>query len=350
MLDIPADLTLFAVLVAGFFGIGLPLITSRISLPRRVEFETVADASLTPQQSACFAPLDGQLSELGYRPAGNWRPTNMQGRALLRLYLSEADPAVILMNLLTSEVPGGDEQGMNYLEITTRYRDGSMLTTRNAEISDVLARLPEHTIRERRGLRDPGRLKRDHDLASEPHRVREPVFVRGDEFEASFHEFHEQWCAHQEACGLLRAVEDGRLRPTVRAGLRGIFNYLNPLADNFTPLRFALVLVLGLLVPAAGILWLGGPGAAAVSELAARTGVDAAVWRIGGLGVALMVSGIVIGTLFVSKSFIWSFLLTYVLLRLTGVVAFWPTLGLSVWSAMVADMVARRRVRGDRLA
>lgn len=350
MLQIPGDLTLFAIAVASFIAIGLPLITSRVSLPRNVEFEMVADSDLTPQQSDFFAGLDSKLSAVGYRASGNWRPTNMQGRALIRLYLSESDPAVILMNLLTSEIPGGDEQGMNYLEITTRFRDGSMVTTRNAEISDVMEPLPEHTIVERRGARDPARLKRDHDLACEPLRIREPVYLQADRFERSFHEYHERWCAHQVERGLLRPADGDRLRPTVRAGVRGILNFLNPLADNFTVRRFLLVLLLGLLVPAAGILWLDGPGASTIDELVRRSGLEAPLWRVGVLGVLLLVSALVIGKLFVAKSFIWSFLLTYVLLRLTGVTAFWPAVGLSVWAATAADWCGRRRGRRDRLA
>ena len=55
----------------------------------------------------------------------------MQGRALVRLYLSEVDPAIIMMNLLTSEVQSGQEHPMNYLEVMTRYQDGSILSTRN---------------------------------------------------------------------------------------------------------------------------------------------------------------------------------------------------------------------------
>ena len=107
-LNLPIDVVLFVVAVVGFFVVGLPLITNRVYLPKRVEFDEQADHDLTPSQTNYFAGLDPKLFELGYQPAGNFLPTNMQGRALVRLYLSEVDPALIMMNLLTSEVQGGE--------------------------------------------------------------------------------------------------------------------------------------------------------------------------------------------------------------------------------------------------
>lgn len=319
-MNLPIDLALFFVVLLGFFVIGLPLITSRVSVPKRVEFEDIPDHDLSPAQTAFFARLDPKLREVGYRPHGNRIPTNMQGRALVRLYLSDADPAIIMMNLLTSEVEGSGEHPMNYLEVMTRHDDGTILSTRNAEISDVLDVLPGHVIQERRGLRDPSSLKCAHDRKAEEFKIRGPIFSRADEFEQSFHEYHERWCSHQVNRGLLRteAGDEDRLRPTVKAGVRGITNFLNPFADNFTPLRLLLVATFGLAGPGAAILWLGGPGSPVVSRLSALTGLDPIWCLIACLGVVFTVAGAVVGSIFVSKAFIWSFLLTYVLLRILG--------------------------------
>ena len=95
-----------------------------------MEFEDVSDHDLSLAQTRSFASLDPLLHELGYRPMINKRPTNMQGRALIRTYFSDADPAIVMMNLMTSEVEGSAEQPMNYLEITTRYGDGTILSIR----------------------------------------------------------------------------------------------------------------------------------------------------------------------------------------------------------------------------
>ena len=206
-------------------------------------------------------------------------------------------------------------------------------------------------IQERRGLRDPASLKRAHDVKAEEFRIREPVFSRADEFEQAFHQYHERWCEHQVSRGLLRVVDgdEDRLRPTVKAGVRGIGNFLNPFADNFTPLRLLLVAIFGLLCPGAAILWLGGTGSPVVERLSTLTGLDPIWCLIACLGVVFTVAGAVVGSLFVGKAFIWSFLLTYVLLRILGPPGWVTTLTLSLWTGGVAGWAARMRERRSTL-
>jgi hypothetical protein len=348
---IPGDVAIFAAVVVAFFVVGLPLITSRVSVPTRVEFEDVSDHDLTPAQTRYFGALDPKMHEIGYRPTINRRPTNMQGRALIRTYFSDADPAIVMMNLMTSEIEGSLEQPMNYLEITTRYGDGTILSTRNAEISEVLEPVPGHIIQERRGLREPAGLKAEHDRKAEELLVRGPTYARPKDFEPVFHEFHERWCRHQVDRGLLVPVTDDpeRLRPTVKAGLRGIANYLNPLADNFTFPRFLTALLFGLVVPVLTILWLTGPGVFVISRLASATGFAPTTCVIACLAVMLTVVGVVIGLIFVTKAFIWCFLLIYVLLRLVGPTGIGATFGLSLWTGVVADWAAKRRQNRQKL-
>jgi hypothetical protein len=348
---IPGDVAIFGIAVLAFFVVGLPLITSRVSVPTRVAFEEIPENDLTPAQSRYFGDLDPKLHELGYRPTTNRRPTNMQGRALIRTYFSDADPAVVMMNLLTSEVEGSIEQPMNYLEITTRYGDGTILSTRNAEISEVLEPVPGHVIQERRGLREPGPLKAAHDQKADEFLVHGPTFSQPEDFEPVFHEFHERWCRHQIDRGLLVPLTDDpdRLRPTVKAGLRGIANYLNPLADNFTFPRFLTALLFGLVVPVLTILWLTGPGAFVIAWLASATGFAPTTCVIACLAIVLSVVGVVVGMIFVTKAFIWCFLLTYVLLRLVGPTGIGATLGLSLWTGVVADWAAKRRQNRQKL-
>lgn len=349
--NIPADIAIFAVVVLGFFAVGLPTITSKVFVPRRVQFECVADHELTPAQTNYFARLDPKLLELGYRPMGNRVPTNMQGGALLRLYLSDADPAMILMNLLASEVEGARKHAMNYLEIVTRYADGTVLSTRNAELSEVLDILPEHIIQERRGIREPSKLKSAHDRKAEDLRLRGPLFTRADEFEEKFHDHHERWCRHQIDRGLLTEVPDDkeRLRPTIKAGLRGIANFLNPYADNFTPLRLLLSLIFGLAVPAAAVLWLSAPGSRLIEWMSQATPLDPATCLVACLFLVATFVGIVIGMLFTGKAFIWSFLLTYVLLRIMVPLGLGVLVALGLWTGVVAHWTARWRERRQTL-
>jgi len=348
---IPADVAFFGIVVAAFFVVGLPLITRRISVPTRVEFEEVPDHELTPAQSLYFGGLDPKLLDLGYRPTINRRPINMQCRALIRTYCSEVDPAIVMMNLMTSEMEGSPEQPMNYLEIVTRYGDGTILSTRNAEISEVLEAVPGHIIQERRGTREPEALKAAHDRKAEELLTHGPTYSRPEDFEPAFHEFHERWCRHQIDRGLLvpREGYPDRLRPTAKAGLRGIANYLNPLADNFTLPRLLAALVFGLIVPVVSILWLSGPGVSVVTRLAAATGLAPLTCVIACLAVMLTLVGVVVGLIFIAKAFIWCFLLTYVILRLVGPIGVGATFALSLWTGVVADWAARRRQNRQKL-
>lgn len=348
----PLDVTLFLAVVLGFFVIGLPVITRSVSVPRKVEFEDVAEADLSIGQARYFAGLDEKLSDLGYRPVGDRRTTNMQGRALLRTYMNAADPAIIMMTFLTSEVRGSGAHPMNYLEIITRFGDGAILSTRNAEISDVLKALPGHTIQNLRGCGDPATLKEAHDRKAGEMLHRGPVFSRPEEFERVFDDFHERWCLHQIQNGLLVPRVDAPecLRPTVKAGLRGIANFLNPLADNFTLTRFFLALVLGLAVPVAVLTWLEGPGTEQIAQAALATGLAPATLMLVCLGVVISGVGATVGLLFVGKNFIWSFLLTYVVLRLLGPQTLPATVILSLWSGVVATWTAGRRERKQLLA
>ena len=63
----------------------------------------------------------------------------------------------------------------------------------------------------------------------------------------------------------------------------------------------------------------------------------------------LTIVGAVVGLLFVTKAFIWCFLLTYVLLRLVGPTGLGATFGLSLWTGLVADWAGRRKQRRQKL-
>ncbi|MCU0233731.1 MAG: hypothetical protein MUE90_06845 [Thermoanaerobaculales bacterium] len=348
----PTDIEMFLTAVAGLLVVGLPLIMFRVSVPRRVAFEVLAEHELTSAQARLFTRLDAELLELGYRPAGNRRTANMQGRALIRTYLSAADPAVVMMNLMASGVEGAGEHPMNYLEIVTSYQDGTTLATRNAEISDVLETLPGHLIQERKGLRSAAKLKAEHDRKAAELLVHGPLHMRPEDFERVFDEFHQRWCEHQIGRGLLTPVDNDptRLRPTVKAGLRGIANFLNPLADNFSWPRLAAGLLVGIALPTAAGLWLAGPGGAQVERLAAATGLSPLHCTLAGFALLLTLTGAVVGWLFTGKAFVWSFLLCYLPLRLVAPLAIGATAILSLWAGVVAGWAAARRERRALLA
>jgi hypothetical protein len=351
MWDVPWDVGLFGAVALAFFAVGLPLITRRVSVPRKIDFENLSGQDLTREQTKYFEDLDPTLVEMGYRTVGDRRTLNIQGRALIRTYMCDADPAIIMMNLMTAETAGAGEHPMNYLEIVTRYADGTILSTRNAEISDVLEALPEHIIQERKGVRHPAKLKLEHDERANSLLIHGPLYSRPDEFEIAFDDFHERWCLHQIDRGLLvpRSDDPQRLRPTVKAGLRGIANFLNPMADNFTLPRFLLAVVLGAVLPVATLLWLGGPGSWLVIRIATETGLSPVFCLTACLALILTGVGALIGHLFLGKAFIWGFLVTYVVLRLIGPQGAWTAVVLSLWTGFVADWAAGLRERRQKL-
>jgi hypothetical protein len=352
MQSVPWDLVVFGLIVLSFVTIGLPLITRRVSIPRKVDFEEVRTDELSDAQARYFGDLDQTLLEMGYRPVGDRRTVNMPGRALIRTYMNDADPAIVMMTFLTSEVKGSGAHHMNYLEIITRFEDGSVVSTRNAEISDVFDPLPGVVIQNLCGCRDPRKLKKAHDAKARELLVHGPMFSRPEDFERVFDEFHDRWCLHQMERRLLapHAIDAQRLRPTARAGLRGITNFVNPLADNFTLARFLVVLALGLAGPAAALTWIGGPGRWQVAQAASVIGVTPTFFTAICSGVVMTCVGVLVGLIFVGKAFIWSFLLTYVVLRLVGPQAVAGTVIISLWTGAVSTLAAAARERRQKLA
>lgn len=345
---VPADLALFAVIVGLFFVVGLPMILKNVRVPSELEIEEIPHLDLSPDQIDFLVPWDNRLAAMGYMPRLNYRVANLQGANLVRGYFSTTEWPAISLNLLRSDVKPGMDQSVCFLEIASLFADGTLLSTRNVELDEVLEPPPFHIIQDYKGEDDPVRLKAHHDLRVRSLVQRGVTHLPPEELFDRLREHHSRWTEHQLNRGALRRDESSTmLRPTVRTALRGIRNFVNPLADNFTVARFVLALVAGLGVPCMGLVLLTGPLAPHVVRLSADTGLSAAVIEALSLGALLTVTGAVVGGLFTVKSFIWTFALAYIPLRLLGPAGLIP-LWLSLWTGLIADWVARRRDR-DRV-
>src|SRR5207245_475625 len=134
-------LLLFLVLA---FVVAVPRITRRRSVPRQLVFEEVPDSALAPVQAAHFARLDAAVRALQYGPVFNIRVANLAGQNLSRFYGCAADPAIVLTSLLRVRVKGSSEaHNLDYVEIITRYQDGTMLTTSNSPVASPFDRVPQ---------------------------------------------------------------------------------------------------------------------------------------------------------------------------------------------------------------
>ncbi len=309
--------------------VGVPAIKRGVHLPREMILETIGDEDLTDTQRTYFQRLDAEVATLGYTPLLNFIARNLQGANVTRVYRSDYDAAVLGASCLKGRSAVDEsESSQNYLEWVTKYEDGTSLTTRNVTIAELFARMPHQLLHDYPGMASAA-LKARHDRHAEPLRVRGPRFPHGRDVLQEFRDYHRRWCTFQDSKGLLRFDAQADVyRATGKVAWRGVANFLNPLADNFTLPRFVAGVLLGAGVPA----------------LAAATAQGLPM-----LFAAFVVAGAAIGWLFTSKSFVWALLLGYVPLRV-AVVGTGTALLLILTMGLVADRVARYRFRREMVA
>ena len=316
---------------AVILAFGIPRIRRAVWLPRELQFEIVPPEKLTPPQAAFLTSFDERLAELGYHPFTTFRVPNMMGHNLIRVYLSSADPAKCA---LTMVAPKNRSLFTSHIEFATKYADGTHLVVNNNNITGIFDDLPGVIIRRYKGITDIAELKRRHDTEAEKLRARGIVFYTPDNYFDDFRQYHFKFCEHQAAQKLLRwDSHSGVYRATTWTALRGVRNFFNPLADNFSVPRFLLGVLVG--------------GGLPVVVLAERIPITLWLIRVGSFGVfasgwllwgAYTVAGICVGLLFSRRTFVWGILLgifpAKLLLGVAGA-------GYGLWMAAIADLTGR---------
>ena len=336
------DTQYFVIAIIAMFVIGLPLITKRVVLPAQMRFEEVPPERRSPGQTEFFQDADTKLSPSGFHSFATFRVANLQGTNLSRAYGSTSDPARILVTLMTG--PGGTI-AHNYTEIISKYQDGTILSTKNSNVSAVFDEMPGRIIQSFPAVKELEELKRRHDAKAATLVARQPIYRDDKKFFDEFQDYHRRFCEFQQSRKLLRYDPSADIyRATLWTGLRGIRNFLNPLADNFTLPRLAVVIVFAAALPLV-VVWQRAP---IVDWLRARTGLDFAVAYAVALGVAVTLGGAVVGYLFRQKSFIWAFLLGYIPTRLLGG-AGRDEIFFCIWMAVAAEYVSRWRSQREKL-
>jgi hypothetical protein len=340
---------LLVVFLAMALLVGVPRITSRPGLPRQLAFAKVPDSALSEPQRTHLSALDEVARRLQYEPVFNIRVTNMTGANLSRFYTNTADPALMLTSLL-STAPSARTPGRSadYVEFITRYTDGTSLTTINSTTTPLFDPPPGKTVQRRPGM-DVVRLKETHDKAARAI-AREPRWVRGDEILDRWQESQKQWYEHQVARGLLQYdARSDRYAPSRQTALRGIVDYLNPVARSAPPQRIAAgalgsAALLGLATFLAVSPSLPGLRTAAQGLHVSEIGlVTAAMWLL------FTLAGVIVGLTFGHRHFIWALLLGAIPVAvLAGSTATQPLLAV-VWLAFVAEKVARWQNQRRRL-
>jgi len=337
------DLQWFLLVVILMLVLGLPRITRTISLPVQLQFVELPAQNLLAAQAEYFRQFDEKLNEIGYHAFTTFRVTNLAGANLNRVYTSTSDAARIMVTLLTSMQR---TSAQNYVEVITRFQDGTILSSKNSSVSSVFADMPKKISQVFPGIQDVLELKRQHDARAVQLVDRQPLYRGPQTFLSDFQEYHQRFCEYQQSKSLLKLDRAaGVYRVTAWTGLRGIVNFLNPFADNFTLLR----LVLGLFAGALPVLLVLIKPAPLLYFIQSRLRIDAAMATLLLLAIANTGAGMALGFLFGRKSFIWAFLLGYLPARFIHLPVpyrvFW-----GLWMAFVAHTVARWLIARKRLA
>ena len=243
--------------------VGLPRIMRRPGLPQQLEFERIPDAALSDVQAALFRRLDERLEPLQYSPVFNIRVPNLPGANLSRFYSNRTDPALILTSLLRVQVPNAPGQNMDYVEIITRWQDGTELSTSNVDIGSPLARLPWKIVQRFPGL-DGVKLKERHDAAARDI-AKELRWIPDGEILDQWQETHRRSCEYQETEGRFKCdAATGRYLITQSTGLRGIAQFVNPFSGPISWSRAFAAGLFGALLPTLGLMGLASASHASV--------------------------------------------------------------------------------------
>ena len=299
-------LAIFLVLALVF---AVPRIKRLPGLPRELLFEEVPDSTLTAAQAGHLSRLDAAFATLHYRPLFNIRVPNLSNPNLTRFYTSDVDPALLLTSLLRVRVQGADAQNEDYVEMITRYRDGTVLTTLNSSVATPFDTPPGRVVQRFPGM-DPLRLKARHDQGAVPLVVREPLWHARAEILQRWQESHREWCEHQVQVGRLRyepSTASYRLSRSV--ALRGIVKFLNPLGREVTARRLAAAVLFGAILPTAGLLAFQAAPPSTWPDLAARLHLPAALVANAILVALLAVAGAVAGLVFGQRHFVGALVL-----------------------------------------
>lgn len=319
--------------------LGIPTIMKTIWLPRELKCKEIPPEQFTAKQVACLAEYDRKMAKIGFTPFSTFTATALPNPNINRIYANPADPARCDVMVI-----GVKQSSTTCVEFVTRFADGTRLSTKNSEFSSVFAPFPNRITQTFPGVTDPAVLKSYHDRKSETLRDRWPEFRPLSSAIVDLEDYHRQFCEHQVSKNLLRLdAETGIYRATYGTALRGIANFLNPMADNFTLARFCLGTLLGAGLPLVAVT----QHVRIMFWLAAWMPTQATLAYAFLLPAACTLAGIAVGAIFTRKSFIWAILLGYLPAKLFTVSGL--PYGLSLCMAVIAHwtahlLLARRKL------
>jgi len=287
--------------------IGIPAITRLVKIPCALRWQELAEADLSPAAAELFKETDAAALALHFHPVKNFTVPGLAQTNQNRLYFNPEAATVLVATVLAQ---GG--KNSRVLEFNTEFQDGVAAATSNAQVTGLFAKPDWHQVRQFPGLLDLARLQAAHQQ-----RVQErlsqgigPRQLNEDQLLDQMIQSQIRQMEYQVEKGLLRLDEaQGMYRATYRIALRGIANFLNPLADNFTFRRFALGFGLGVALAAAAVLLAKPLGLEqALRQLFPSSSTSQIKFLLYCPGFVL--AGLAMGWQFREKGFLWGFLVS----------------------------------------
>lgn len=312
-MSVPFDIDMLSFLLSNLkvlFGSKVQLRKNSRPIPMKYDFEEIPPEGLSAAQNSFLQSIDKQLAEINYFPLCTFRARNY-GTNLLRRYRNPLDTASCALTVIEVRTTVGGTTTVKQsasLEFATRFSDGRLLITQNAELKSLMDQPPYRIRQSVPNAASFAELKRKHDARAGELGV--PVAPPQDA-EGVFRELqeeHERFSNYQVQQGVLQIAAEGNFYVlTDKVFNRGILNFLLPFGNRISFSRVVFTALVGALLPLAGILQL--------SPLLAAQNPGGAAAGMGLPSLALLgcyaLAGAVIGYAGDGPRFNWVFLVTY---------------------------------------
>lgn len=285
---------------------GIPRITSRVKLPREFQWRELADQELSQDARMIFLAAEPKASGLFFILNKTFTMLNVPYKNEIRLYFNSQDATGLLVSVFHTS-----QRTMSVCEFTTRFEDGTELDTSNSNLSGVFTK-PDWMKVERHPGMDIPKLYEAHQKRVEEMKSRgiAPRQQALDKLMDEIKQSQDRQIEFQASNGILKPGKDaGAYQLTSKVAFRGVGNYLNPFAHDFTMRRMLVGGAVGVGLAFAAILLANYFNAEArLKELLPMLspGKIAFLCYVPGF----LLAGIAAGWQFPQKGFLWGFLIS----------------------------------------
>jgi hypothetical protein len=247
----PPDLMVLALSLGPSLLLGVPALLAGVRQPEEVAIEPVADGDLPPAARRWLGGLDARFAQLGFRPMGTWRATNLpKQRALTRSYVSSADSARGGATTLL-DVRENSEISESWIEFTTFLADDTVVGTANLRRSRLIRSFSRARSHDAPGVGDPVELRAIHERNCAPYMTRGVIHASPDpaRWVEEFREFWRRDIAWRCGKGLFRSRGDGMIGLTLRGAVFSMLDAMWPIGSAVGARSLLMALLVGIGLP-----------------------------------------------------------------------------------------------------